>query len=363
MTQYGTSVKRLTPTLPHGNAPMRVKYDSREVAGAGLLALFLVFASASTLLAADEPSPPKGQLVIVGGGKFDVGLRKRTLELAGGPKAHVVLIPNASRDKSAWPIMVQRWVDAGAENVVVVDSTHPAKAVETVQSADLIWIRGGSQTLFMDSLQGTGVPEAIRTRFQQGAIIAGTSAGAAVMSDLMIAGWTRNADQRTLRTAHGLGLWPETIVDQHFLRRARTDRLKGIVLQHPELVGIGIDEATAVLVNGREFEVMGASKVIVLDARKGNAKSKSRDQHSLKAAATAREKTAREVSAIASDSSKTPPQPRAEPADKAKTESSSEKNEIAEQAAPDIETFVLEPGMRYSLDKGILSTAHVAAHH
>lgn len=361
-------MKRFKPTLPHGNALMRANSISREAVGAGFLAFWILTASPTSLLVADEPSPPKGQLVIVGGGKFDIGLRKRTLELAGGSKAHVVLIPNASRDKSAWPIMVRLWRDAGAENVVVVDSSNPKKAVETVRTADLIWIRGGSQTLFMDSLQGTGVPEAIRARFQEGAIIAGTSAGAAVMSDLMIAGWKRQSDdRRTLQTAHGLGLWPETIVDQHFLRRSRTDRLKGIVLQHPDLVGIGIDEATAVVVNGREFEVMGASKVIVLDARKGSGRSKSRDAHPLKPAPPAAEKSrasaASAVVANASEASKPLVDAVVRSAEKTKIEPTSEKEPVAETSPADIETLVLEPGMRYSLDKGILSTAHVAAHH
>ena len=109
MTQDGTLVKWLAPTLPHGNAPMRVKPDLQTVAKAILPALFLTFASATALLAEDKVSAPKGQLVIVGGGKFEIPLRRRTLDLAGGPKAHVVLIPNASRDKSAWPIMIDRW--------------------------------------------------------------------------------------------------------------------------------------------------------------------------------------------------------------------------------------------------------------
>ena len=187
----------------------------------------------------------------------------------------------------------------------------------------------------------------------------------------MIAGWTCTADHRILRTSHGLGLWPETIIDQHFLRRSRTDRLKGVVLQHPELIGIGIDEATAVVVSGREFEVMGASKVIVLDARKLNAKSKSRDV-AVKTVAIAVEKTVKpekDAAAAAdkdkaeSSTSKPDKETRAEAANEAKPKPTPEPSEIAAKDATDIETFVLEPGMRYSLDKGILSTAEVAAHH
>lgn len=122
----------------------------------------------------------------------------------------------------------------------------------------------------MSALQDAGVVEAIRARHAQGKTIGGTSAGAAVMSQTMI---TRSAGRRGTPeanvpvTGQGLGLWPAVIVDQHFLKRKRQERLKSAVLTHPTLVGIGIEESTAIFVNGGEFEVVGAGPVTIYDAR------------------------------------------------------------------------------------------------
>ena len=114
------------------------------------------------------------------------------------------------------------------------------------------------------------MPDAIRARYRDGALVGGTSAGAAVMSASMITG---EADLQSITAAKtelkpGLGLWPEVIVDQHFLKRQRNNRLISAVLDHPELVGVGVDETTAVFVTGREFEVLGKNSVVVIDARK-----------------------------------------------------------------------------------------------
>jgi cyanophycinase len=122
----------------------------------------------------------------------------------------------------------------------------------------------------MRALAKTDVPEAIRRRYMEGAIVGGTSAGAAVMSQVMIAG---KSDLGSLTagdtpTYTGLGLWPDVIVDQHFLKRGRFSRLTTAVLDRPKLIGVGIDESTAVVVTGRTFEVIGRSNVVVVDARK-----------------------------------------------------------------------------------------------
>jgi len=212
-----------------------------------------------------EPEMPKGHLVIIGGGAAADEIRRQTLELAGGPEARVIVIPHASGNPLSGERSRQLWQEAGALYASVLDLTDPAKAVDEINSANLIFFLGGSQTKLMKALAGTPVPEAILQRFRDGAVISGTSAGAAVMSRVMIAGVDRT---RTPQVAEGLGLWPDVIVDQHFLRRRREGRLRSVVLTHPDLIGVGIDEATAVLVSGRVFQVLGASSVVVMDARK-----------------------------------------------------------------------------------------------
>jgi cyanophycinase len=123
----------------------------------------------------------------------------------------------------------------------------------------------------MGRLAGTGVVEAIRKRHQAGAVVGGASAGAAVMSDVMIA---RSVDDfpRTLcqypLLGKGMGLWQGVIVDQHFSRYQRTERLKRALTEFPGLVGVGIDESTVAIVRGPTVEVVGQGKIFVIDGRK-----------------------------------------------------------------------------------------------
>jgi cyanophycinase len=161
------------------------------------------------------------------------------------------------------------WQEAGAGEAGKVSFEDRAAAAATLRRATLIWMPGGDQTRFMKAIDGTGLDEIIRDRYAHGAVVGGTSAGAAIMSTAMITG---DADLQSLtsgRTAiePGLGLWPEVIVDQHFLKRQRVNRLISAVLDRPTLVGVGIDESTAVIVHGSTFEVIGRSSVVVIDPR------------------------------------------------------------------------------------------------
>ncbi len=201
---------------------------------------------------------PKGHLVIEGGGGT-VEIRKRTLELAGGGKAKVLVIPQASSEKDIGRVVAEGWKKLGAGDVAILDLSDPEKAVAAVMNADLVWMSGGETMRLINALKKTGLPEAIRRRYREGAVIGGTSAGATVMSKFMLS---------NSRIYEGLGLWPEAIVDQHFLAPYRFNRLLEAVLDSPELIGVGIDERTAVFVHGKSFEVVGDNKVLVLDARK-----------------------------------------------------------------------------------------------
>ena len=129
---------------------------------------------------------------------------------------------------------------------------------------------GGSQSRFMEAIKGNGLDDVIRARHRAGTLVGGTSAGAAVLSTVMITG---DADLQNIQagktvTSTGLGIWPDVIVDQHFLQRQRGNRLISAVLDRPTLVGVGIDERTAVVVQGSRFEVIGESGVIVIDGRR-----------------------------------------------------------------------------------------------
>lgn len=198
-----------------------------------------------------------GALVAVGGGEMPAEVVKRTIALAGGAEAVVVVVPQASSLPEAGKGAAEMWRQAGAREVSILDPANP----DPLRKATLVWIGGGDQAQLMKVLAGTKVPEIILERYKAGAVIGGTSAGAACQSKVMITG-----DATPL--GEGLPLATDLVFDQHFLARGRFNRLLKVVLDKPDLVGVGIDEATAVIRQGTTLEVVGKSRVLVLDARK-----------------------------------------------------------------------------------------------
>jgi cyanophycinase len=212
-----------------------------------------------------------GPLVVAGGGTTGGEIVSRTLEISGGSAAIVAVLPQSSAVSDAGDGSVQMWLKAGAKEAYKVSFDDRAAARRAVERATLIWMPGGSQSRFMDAIAGTGLDDVIRVRHEAGTTVGGTSAGAAVLSKVMITG---DSDLQSITagktvTRAGLGLWPDVIVDQHFLRRQRVNRLISAVLDRPSLVGVGIDESTAVIVRGTAFEVIGKSTVVVVDGRRG----------------------------------------------------------------------------------------------
>ncbi len=211
----------------------------------------------------------KGALVVVGGGNTGADIVSPTLALAGGRDAIVAVLPQSSAEPDAGDASVAMWREAGAREAAKVSFDDRALAAAALRRATLIWVPGGDQNRFMKAIAGTGLAEVIGERYKAGAIVGGTSAGAAVMSAVMITG---DADLQSITagktiTASGLGLWPEAIVDQHFLKRQRDNRLIAAVLDQRTLVGVGIDESTAVIVRDGAFSVIGKSAVVVIDPR------------------------------------------------------------------------------------------------
>ena len=216
-------------------------------------------------LAAQSP----GAIVAVGGGGTTHAIVARTLELAGGKEAVVVVLPQSSALADAGDSSVQMWLEAGARSARKVDFKDPG-AKAALEVATLIWIPGGDQNRFMKAIEGTGFAELIRMRHRTGTVVGGTSAGAAVLSAMMITG---DADLESLMSgatvlSKGLALWSEGIFDQHFLKRQRNNRLLSAVLDHPQMIGVGIDEGTAAILRHGTIEVVGRSAVVVFDARR-----------------------------------------------------------------------------------------------
>ncbi len=212
--------------------------------------------------------PPRGRLVLHGGGRTDVDFRRRVLELAGRSGPNVLAVAQATQREDIWTTICDLWREAGAGHAELLDLADRPHAFDQIEAADLIWISSGDQCRLTAALAGTGVPEAFRKRYQAGAIVGGTSAGAAAMSAVMITGEPTDPVLGTTHTADGLGFWPEVLIDQHCLTRQRVYRLTRAVIDRPDLVGIGIDEFTFVIVHDRRwFEVAGSSQVVVVDHR------------------------------------------------------------------------------------------------
>lgn len=236
------------------------------------------------------PAPSaKGTLFIVGGGTQPRELVTEFVALAGGPgRARIAVVPMASEEaEEGGREKAEQLREFGADAFVFNITRQDADVdsiVHRLDSVTGIWFGGGDQMRLAPILRGTAALRAMHARYQSGAVIGGTSAGAAIMSDSMITGnqyrpgvdtsvfldggYQRIARQ-TIEIVPGLGFLPNAIVDQHFIRRQRHNRLMSVVLERPTLLGVGIDEGTALRVDpdGR-WTVLGASAAVVYDARR-----------------------------------------------------------------------------------------------
>lgn len=239
-----------------------------------LLAVLLLLQAASPATRPQISRPASagaGALVLVGGGGTTDEIIATTLRLAGGPEARMLIVPNASASENAGESSATFWREHGAKNVEILNLTDPDAARAAIARADFIWMPGGVQSRLVDALRSAGLIDDIRSRHAAGAVVGGTSAGCAAATEIMITSDGQGPPYLrggSTPTADGLGLWKDAIVDQHFVKRGRLERLITAVLDRPSLLGVGVDEKTAVIVRGDEFEVVGAGQVVVVDARR-----------------------------------------------------------------------------------------------
>jgi cyanophycinase len=223
---------------------------------------------------AAEGERPRGHLVLNGGGSKPDVVMEKFITLAGGSGASIVVFPTASEESDTGEYYETLLARYGCENVVVAevhskDDAEDLKLAGVVRQAGGIWFSGGDQRRITDALLDTIVGEAVVQAFARGAVVGGTSAGTACQSPLMITGdgdfTVITADN--IELWQGLGLFRGVIVDQHHVARRRSNRLISVVLEHPEFIGVGVDEATAVWVRpDGTFEVLGDGWVVVYDA-------------------------------------------------------------------------------------------------
>jgi cyanophycinase len=225
------------------------------------------------------PSGAKGvgKLIIIGGNEDkqnDMRILKHIAEEAGRGIVLVATVAS-SEPEETWDTYskIFKELKTRAEHLHIPDRQAALTSKELVQAvkrAAVVFFTGGDQLEISGKIGGTALADVLRQKFLKGGCIAGTSAGAAAMSEMMIvsgAGDVAHSCGNSFAIATGLGYATEIIIDQHFSQRGRITRLVGAVAQNPRLLGIGIDEDTAVLMRDGKLKVMGSGSVYVLDGR------------------------------------------------------------------------------------------------
>lgn len=234
------------------------------------LEIFRFILCAITLSAA-QYGPDNGSLVIVGGGAVGPEIWQRFIALAGGSDSPVVYVPAASEtepNENAGDFLKR----AGFTDVTVLHTRDKNVAdtdafVAPLKRAKAVWFGGGRQWRIVDSYEGTKTETEFLNVLSRGGVIGGTSAGATIQGSFLVRGAKAGNDiMMAPGYERGFGYLRNTAIDQHLLKRNRENDLWEVVAKHPHLLGIGLDEGTAIVVTQDRFEVLGASKVAIYDA-------------------------------------------------------------------------------------------------
>lgn len=223
--------------------------------------------------AAQSSGPAHGTLIVIGGGEIGPEIAGRFAASAGCPGAAVVAIPTAG-EADQYPgdwsgaAFLRR---AGCPHITVLHTRDRAVAdseefVAPLRRARGVFFGGGRQWRLVDSYLGTRTQREIEAVLDRGGVVAGSSAGASIQASFLVRGAREgNTIMEAPGYLRGFGYLRNVAVDQHLLKRNRQDDLLAVIDRHPELLGIGIDESTAIVVQGNRFEVIGASKVAIYD--------------------------------------------------------------------------------------------------
>lgn len=217
-----------------------------------------------------------GQLVIIGGAedkRGDCKVLREFVRRAGGRQAKIVVMTVATDLPGEVGVdYIEVFERLGAEQVQVVDTANredasKPEAIAAISQATGVYFTGGDQARITSRLKGTELDAAIHRRYQAGIVIGGTSAGAAMMPDIMIVEGESETNPRVevVEMGEGMGFLPGVVVDQHFAQRGRLGRLISALAQQPAVLGFGIDENTAMVVSNSQFEVVGEGAITVID--------------------------------------------------------------------------------------------------
>ncbi len=221
-------------------------------------------------------SQKQGQLIIIGGAEDkerECTILREFVRLSGGREAQLVVMTVATglpgEVGATYRDIFERF---GAKRVDIVDTERREDAensrdIEIIQQATGVFFTGGDQARITDLLKDTEIDDLLHQKFNSGLVIGGTSAGAAMMPETMIVEGDAETHPRleTVTLEPGMGFLSGVAIDQHFSQRGRLGRLVSTLIQHPSMLGIGIDENTAIIVNGEEIRVIGEGGVTIID--------------------------------------------------------------------------------------------------
>jgi cyanophycinase len=238
------------------------------------MALAAMLLAPCRALAVTPQGPAHGTLIIVGGGTLGQDILGRFIALAGGPDAPIVMIPTAQGEK-AYP---SNWKGlevlkkAGARNVLLLhtDDRHEADSeafTAPLRKARGVWFYGGRQWHLVDSYLGTRTQKEIEAVLARGGVVGGTSAGASIQGSYLVRG-ARSGNTIMMAPGYeqGFGLLQHAAVDQHVNTRGRVHDIAAVIAAHPDLLGIGLDENTAIQVGSKGFDVLGAGQAHITTA-------------------------------------------------------------------------------------------------
>jgi cyanophycinase len=245
----------------------------------GLLVFWSVAAAVQETI---EYGPPKGTLMIVGGGRLEgTGIVEKFIELAGGPEAKFIIVPTAggNRDRDGAiqtykeQEIVAPWLARGLKRVRMLHTDDPKVAdteefVKPLREANAVWFNGGRQWNIVDSYANTLTYRELHKVLERGGVIGGSSAGATIQGEYLVRGDTSGPNvMMTQEPNHqeAFKFLKKSAIDQHINARNRWDDLVPVIQKYPNLLGLGLSEATAIVVTGDRFEVMGRWKVAVHD--------------------------------------------------------------------------------------------------
>ncbi len=275
----------LEKVLPSNRLDRELKARVMTHCAIGIAVLLMCLVNG--LAKAETLGPSTGALVIAGGGKVEIeNIFRRFVELAGGDDAEIVIVPTAKSSSTAYDYENHKHIKLardtfGLKNVTVVHTHDRQKAdtddfVRPLRKADGVWFTGGSQWRLADAYLGTLAEREFKAVLARGGVIGGSSAGASIQGSFLVSGGKGHRVSFGDRQ-HGFGFISNSAIDQHVIARKRQDRLITVLtnaegqmskdFDSKALLGIGIDEDTAIVVQGNEFEVIGKpnARVLVYD--------------------------------------------------------------------------------------------------